>query len=319
MDRRAWFRSDDGAQVSPRGAEHDRTSPLSITWLAVRPEYVRPRKDNEPALLGVGWLLFGIGVHGADWLGRLGRSTWFTGLEPQPDDLDRGADARGHWAMPSLGGVADEGDLATEAEAFLANAQVPQAWCTAIAIPPRIGPAEIAMALGLVEALRSRRDPLGRRLTVVVTMDDASSSAEMLAGDLRDRGAFVIRGNAEMGGDHLHHYPLRATIRPRRGRLICVDLGDFLLTWRPGRSAVLHTIFGDLKVTPGSRGCAINILFDFDWDGSRFSREQIDRLAGELREQWLDTDGDVVFTTSDRLDERTGWIDLLVIEEATVP
>lgn len=319
VDRCAWFKSDDGAQCSSREAEHERTSPLSITWLAVRAEYVHPRGDNQPVLNGVQCLLFGIGTHGAAWLDRLGRSAWFVGLEPQPDDLNNRENTRGQWVMPSSGGVADDGNFATEVEAFLANTQLPQAWCAAIAVPSQIGPADIAIVLGLVEAVRARRDPMGRHLSVVVTMEDAGPSTEVLTKYLCDRGAFVIHGSAEASGDHLHHYPLRAAIPPREGRVICVDFCDFLFTWRPGRNAVLHTISGDLEVKPGSPGCAINILFDFDWGGPGFSLEEIDRLSGELREQWVDIDGDVVFTTADRLDERTGWIDLLVIEEATMP
>ena len=319
MDRRAWFRSDDGVQVSSREDDYEPAPLPGVTWLTIRPEYVRPRKDNQPALHGVFWLLFGIGKHGAAWLDRLGQSAWFAGLEPQPEDLDHGSHARGYWAMPTLGDIAHECDLATETEIFVVNARLPQAWCAAIAVSPRIGPAEIAMTLGLVEALQARRDPLGRRLTVVVTMENAGPLSEVLTRQLCDRGAFVIRGSAEASGDHLHHYPLRATINQREGRVICVDLGDLLLTWRPGRNAVLHTISCDLEVEPGSPGCAINILFDFDWDGPGFSLEEIDRLSGELCERWVTNDGDVVYTTANRLNERTRWIDLLVIEEATAP
>ena len=319
MNRSAWFRSDDGYRGSHAAAEPDRVSRSGLSWLAVRSEYARLVRDGVPALDGVGWLLFGTGAHGAGWLDRLSRSAWFAGLEPRPVDLEHGVDARGHWPMPDLDSIADEGDLATAAAAVFASAPLPPAWCAAVAVTPRIGTAEIATVLGLVEALRARRDPLGRRLTVVVTIDNEGPSAEALTRRLHDRGAFVIRGSADASGDHLHHYPLRATIQPREGRLICVDLGDFLLTWRPGRGAVLQTLSGNLAAKPGHQGCAVNILFQFDWNAPSFSLEQIDRLASALCEQRLSADGDAVFTTSDRLDGRTGTVDLLVIEEATAP
>ena len=35
---------------------------------------------------------------------------------------------------------------------------------------------------------------------------------------------------------------MRAPVQPRRGRLVCVDFADWLLTWRPGRVADLHAI-----------------------------------------------------------------------------
>jgi len=93
--------------------------------------------------------------------------------------------------------------------------------------------------VGLVGALRARRDPRGRKLTVAVTAKTASAA---LVHRLLDLGAFVIRAGSGAAGHHLHHFPLRAAIVPRAGRLICVDLADYLRTWRPGRVATLNVL-----------------------------------------------------------------------------
>jgi hypothetical protein len=135
---------------------------------------------------------------------------------------------------------------------------------------------------------------------------------------LRERGAFVVyNSDRTADSDHLHHFPLRATVRPRQGRLICVDLADYLHTWRPGRDGDLHVLpFGLDSCESVGRGCALNILFHFDPSAPGPTLDEVDHYASRYRELILESDGDVVFTTADRLDGRAGSLDLLVIQEA---
>ena len=164
---------------------------------------------------------------------------------------------------------------------------------------------------------------------MVVTVEDASGAAQnaVFVRRLLDCGAFVVRGSADPGaegGDHLHHFPLRAVVIPRRGRLVCVDLADYLLTWRPGRAADLHVLSSDLDAAeqalralqvPGrhSGGMrALNLGFQ-PAPGQKLS--EIDRFASRCCELLLAPDGDAVFTDTDRLDDRTGLVDLLVVHD----
>ena len=302
----------------------------SITWLSARPEYWPPLPGNGAPTWGVACLLFGIGVGGAGWLARLARSDWFAGLEPRAEDLAvAGGSARGSWATGSSGDAG--GHLATAAEAFFASAPLPSAWYATIAVPCGAEPAEQSAALGLVGALTTRRDPMGRPITVVVTVEavpgvvgDAAFTRQLL-----DRGAFVIRSGADPGtgdGDHLHHFPLRAVMIPRRGRLVCVDLADYLYTWRPGRAADLHVLSSDLDVAEqalhalplrcrgGAGGRALNLGFQ---PNPGQSLSEIDRFVSRCCELALPPNGDAVFTDTDRLDDRIGLVDLLVIRDAT--
>ena len=305
----------------PKKRQWDGVEPLDITWLSSRPEYWPPLGQGEPPH-GVACLLFGIGVGGAGWLARLARSGWFAGLEPRAEDLAASDVPCGSWAV-AAGAARNDGRIATEAEAFFASARLPSAWYAAVAVPRGAGPAELSAALGLVSALQTRRDPLGRRVSVVVTSEAAHVTADAFVRQLLDRGAFVVRAGIGAAGDHLHHFPLRAPMIPRRGRLICVDLADYLHTWRPGRIADLHVISSHLdaaqalrRVPVSTEGIrALNLGFHLGLGAQGNSLSQIDRLATLYRERFLGPDGDMVFTDTDRLDGRTDSTDLLVVHE----
>ena len=322
------------AATTPAGkaAEGRTDAAASVTWLSARPEYWPPQPGNGAPAWGVACLLFGVGARGAGWLARLARSDWFAGLEPQAEDLAvAGGVAHGDWASEASG---DEGHLAAAAEAFFASAPLPSAWYAAVAVPCGAGPAGQSAALGLVSALTERRDPLGRRITVVATVEAAPGAAQdaVFVRRLLGRGAFVVRGGADpgaAGGDHLHHFPLRAVLIPRRGRLVCVDLADYLLTWRPGRAADLHVLPSDLDAAEqalralplrgrGGEGVrALNLGFHLSPDVPGPSLSEIDRFASRCCELLQVPGGDAAFTDTHRLDGRTGSLDLLVIRDAT--
>lgn len=303
----------------------------SVAWLSARLEYWPPLPGDGVPTWSVACLLFGIGARGVDWLARLARSDWFAGLEPRAEDLVvAGGVARGDWASEASG---DEGHLAAAAETFFASAPLPSAWYATVAVPCGAEPAEQSAAFGLVGALKKRRDPLGRPITVVVTVEAGPGAARDAAFTRRllDHGAFVVRGGADpgaAGGDHLHHFPLRAVVIPRRGRLVCVDLADYLLTWRPGRAADLHVLSSNLDAAEqtlralplcgqGNEGVrALNLGFHLDPDGPGPSLPEIDRFASGCCELALPPNGDAVFTDTHRLDGRTGSVDLLVIHDA---
>ena len=310
-----------------RAAGHGTDVAASVTWLSARPEYWPPPGNGEP-VWGVACLLFGIGEGGARWLARLARSDWFAGLEPRTEDLAvAGGVARGGWASGASG---DEGHLATATEAFFASALLPSAWYATIAVPRGAGPAEQSAALGLVGALTERRDPLGRLITVVVTVEAVPGGTQdgAFTRRLLDRGAFVVCGGADLGatsGDHLHHFPLRAVVIPRRGRLVCVDLADYLLTWRAGRVADLHVLSSDLDAAeqamrtlplPGRRSDGVRALNLGFQPAPGQNLSEIDCFASRCCELLLAPDGNAVFTDTDRLDGRTGSVDLLVVHDA---
>ena len=278
---------------------------------------------------GVACLLFGVGTAGVGWLARLAYSGWFAGLEPRAEDLAAaGGLPHGGWAMPASRASADEGDLIAAAEAFFTSAPLPSAWYAAVAIPCGAGPDERSATLGLVGALRERNDPLGRKLTVVATIEAARDPVSALfVRRLLDCGAFVVRADPDApsaSGDHLHHFPLRAAVIPRQGQLICTDLADYLHTWRPGRVAHLHLVpfaGGDAelalcglplpKVGGGAR--ALNIGFHLDPCAQGRALTEIDRFATRCCELFLRLRGDTVFTNTDRLDGKVGSADLLII------
>lgn len=313
-----------------RVAGHETDAVARVTWLSARPEYWPPHSGNEAQVWGVACLLFGIGEGGARWLARLARSDWFAGLEPRAEDLAvAGGLARGDWAGEASG---DEGHLAAAAEAFFASAPLPSAWYAAVAVPCGAGPAERSAAIGLVGALTKRRDPLGRPITVVVTAEAVPGAAQDAAFTRRllDRGAFVVRGGADpgaIGGDHLHHFSLRAVMIPRRGRLVCVDLADYLLTWRPGRAADLHVVpFARGDAERALRGLplldqdsggvrALNLGFHLDPRAPGVSLVEIDRFVTRCCELLQVPDGNAVFTDTDRLDGAGGSVDLLVVRD----
>lgn len=92
-----------------------------------------------------------------------------------------------------------------------------------------------------------------------------------------------------------------------------MDLADYLLTWRSGRIATLYTLPFDAEpVVSSERGCALNILLSPDPDMPA-PLGQIDRYASRCADTLRQPDGDMVVTTADRLDGRTGLVDLLVI------
>ena len=263
---------------------------------------------------GVAGLLFGIGAAGTAWLARLARSGWFAGLEPRADDLAEGGTSRGGWAVPA-------GDGSHAVEALIASAALPRAWYASVAMPLKAGSGELSAALGLVAALRRRRDPLGRRLTVIVTVEATRIGGAAFVRRLLDRGAFVVRAGLGAAGDHLHHTPLRAQVQPRQGRLICVDFADYLHTWRAGRVADLHVI--PVDAAPALRGVpvpvsgvrALNLGFHLGSDPRADVLVQMDEFAELCRRRFLGPDGDMVFTNADRLDGEAGPTDLLVIHE----
>lgn len=168
---------------------------------------------------------------------------------------------------------------------------------------------------------------------MIVTIEaERTADASAFVRGLLDRGAFVVRARLGASGDHLHHFPLRAAILPRRGGLVCVDLSDHLACWRPGSAADLHVIpsgFDDatriLSRLPilGDAGVrrvrALNLHLHPDLDARSNLIVEIDRLATQCRELLLGPDGDMVFTTADRMDGVTGSADLLVIHDARVP
>jgi hypothetical protein len=302
---------------------------VDIAWLSTRSEHwPRPPNSGEP-LHGVSNLLFGVGTGGAGWLARLAHSSWFAGLEPQAEDLAiSGGAPCGRWAMPDARGARTDTDDDAQAEAFLASEPLPSAWHAAVAVPHGAGLAEQAAALGLVGALRTRRDPGGRALGVVVTVDASPCAAtDAYVRSLLDKGAFVVRPGVGAAGDHLHHLPVRTLTYPREGHLICVDFADYMYIWRPGRVADLHVIpfaRGDAGHAlrgvplPAERSVrALSIGFHLDPDAPGQGLVEIDRFATVCRELLLAPDGDVVFTDLERLDGVTGSVDLLLIHEGT--
>jgi len=322
------------------GASIAMTAP-DIRWIAARSEYW-PSADKNPASsgsndpkswFGVTCFAFGIGAAGADWIARLVRSAWFAGLEPRSEDLAvAGGVSAGCWTTP-VGSIGSKGPIVAEVEAFVARARFPNAPLATIAVPQSAGTRDLAVALGLVSALRKRRDARRCRTAVIVTVEAGiSPDASGFVRGLLDRGAFVVRAGLGASGDHLHHFPLRATILPRRGRLVCVDLADHLTCWRPGSAADLHVIpsgFDDAARVlsrlpiPDDVGVsstrALNLHLHPDLDARGTLIVEIDRLATHCRELFLGSDGNMVFTTADRMDGLTGSADLLVIHEARVP
>ena len=232
--------------------------------------------------------------------------------------------------MPANSGASEEESPGTAAEAFFTSAPLPRAWCAAAAIPRGVGPDEKSAALGLIGALRERSDPSGRKLTVVATIETSPDPlADPFVQLLLDRGAFVVRADPDAssaGGDHLHHFPLRAVVMPRRGQLIGVDLADYLHTWRPNRIADLHVVpfaggeadlalYGLPLPKAGGGVCALNIGFHLDPCAPGKPLEEIDRFSMRCRELFLPPDGNAVFTNTDRLDGTVGSADFLIIRD----
>lgn len=303
-------------------------APVGIAWLSTRSEHWPLARGQEP-FLGVAYLQFGVGSDGADWLARLAHSSWFAGLEPRAEDLafSDGMPC-GHWAMLDGQAARPGGRVAAETEAFFASEPLPKAWLAAVAVPRGAGLAGQAAALDLVGVLRARRDPGGRALGVVVTVEaEPSAVADAFVRSLLGKGAFVVRAGVGQGtgatGELLHHFPLRALTEPRQGQLVGVDFADYERVWRPGRVADLHVV----PFTGGDAGAALRevplpaegsvraltIGFHLDPDAPDQGLVEVDRFAATCCELLSTPDGNVVFTDMARLDGVTGSVDLLVV------
>ena len=133
-----------------------------------------------------------------------------------------------------------------------------------------------------------------------------------------------MRSGSGPGDDHLHHLPLRSAIYPRQGRLVCVDLADYLACWKPGTSAELHVLsltpdygHGAVDLLPRRDDRTLALSIDMHWDPAAAGNEllELDRLAAHCRERFLPDDGKFLFTTSDRLHGETGTVDIVVITQ----
>ena len=300
----------DAVGESPDGA-------LGISWIAARAFNeaawgTLPESWNAPDLSGIGGLLFAVGSEAEAWFGHLVASTWFSSYVPRADDLGPGEVKGGRLSVPPVG-RRGAGSL------YLPTA-LPVAYWAAVALPRDLGPTGRDGALGVVEALRRRRDPGGGALRVVVTLEDGAGD-EAFAARLAKLGAFVVRPGPGVPSSHLHHLPARILLHHRR--FICIDLVDTLLLWQPGREATLHCMPADpsgaaraLDAIPVPQGGALGIDLQFHHDldhlpdGVLFN---IDQVANDCTERLLRPDGDSLVTTASRLDGRTGTVDLLVI------
>jgi len=330
------------------GPAHDAAGDLrvaeqaSIAWISARPEYWPPIDgsgtldipDSPESGLGVACLVFGVGAGGADWINCLKRSDWFAGLEPRPEDLAVACGIpAGYWTVPVCR-AGHRGRIDDELEAFVAQTGFPNAPLATVAVPREAGPSDLAAALALVSALRQRRVARGCRVAVIVTVEAGlPSAASGFVREMLGRGAFVVQAGVGVSGDHIHHFPLRAAIMPRRGRrLVCVDLADHLACWMPGSPADLHALtsrFDEaarvLSYLPAlgdatsSQVRALNLHAHYDLDAPGNLLTELDQLATHCRGLFLGPKGDMVFTTADRLDGVTGSADLLVIHEPRRP
>ena len=311
------------------------TTAASISWISVRSEHwpaaippdAPPGWNAFEPVLGVACLVFGVGVSGSGWVARLAHSGWFAGLEPRPEDLT-GVDGEpaGCWRLPES--CAETGrDVAGAALAFFEHGSIPNVPLATVAVMPDAKQGDHAAALGLVAALRERRCGRGCRTAVVVTVEGSASPALLaLVRGLRGLGAFVVRPGMAAGGDHLHHFPLRAPMTPRGGRLVCVDLADHLACWPPGGVAALHVIPSAYDAAEqvfrrladaghaGSHGArAINLHMHLHADAPGSRLVKIDRLATLCGAFLLAPDGNMVFTDTERLDGTTATADLLIV------
>lgn len=325
-----------GDLACPCSAEAEAaTTAASISWMSARSEYwpdanqsvVLPGWNAFEPVLGVAYLVFGIGVSGSEWVTRLAHSGWFVGLEPRPEDMAAAdGEPAGCWCLPDS--CAETGyDVAGAALAFFKNVSIPNAPLATVAVMSDARQGDFAAALGLVAALRERRCERGCRTAVVVTFEGNASPALLaLVRGLRDLGAFVVRPGMAAEGDHLHHFPLRAAAIPRGGRLVCVDLADHLACWQPGGVADLHVIpsaydvaeqvfhrLSDARGADGQGARAINLHLHLDWNAPGSPLVEIDRLATSCKAFLLAPDGNIVFTNTERLDGTTATADLLLV------
>ena len=282
----------------------------TTSWLAMRPEpwfpcragpAVEARLDRPAPPLGVAILMFVVGPGAQDWSERLARSSWYSAIRPRPADLAGRGPARGTLPSPNW-------------------SRFPEARLATLALMDGASAADVDAAFGLVQALGKGVKDEGHRLRVVVTMGAAEPST---AADLRHLGATVIRGTAGMDPDHLHHFPVRAALRPPSGRLVCVDLADCLMCWPPGRIGDLHLIpfnAGSAKhalcgITVPQGLTTATVIAQGPHEGSDSDLSALDLLAGVCGEFLFGTNGvaPMLFTNGDRLDGATGTADLLLI------
>ena len=249
-------------------------------WLGLRPQYVVP---GLTPLYGICAVAVGLGRDGGAWLARLAQSSWFAGLELNAADLR------------AVGATASGGtwDATATTDAFLP----PQAPLITLAVD---NPALVdnAAAINLVCKLGA----LGR---VFVTMPREDGAAD-IARSLQAAGAFIVLGATDIPLDHLHHFPLRAAIRPRYGQLAGVDLADILTTCRHGKSATLLACQNlDAAAAIMARNSNNALIGYWHAKPAEWDLLQFDRCFGtEPRPH--------IYTTTERLDGVTGTVDLLM-------
>ena len=278
--------------------------------------------------MGITCLVIGIGIGGAGWIDRLVRSAWYAGLAPRSEDLAvAGGVATGCRTVPA-GTAGLTGYEDAQIAAFVAQARLPTAPLATIAVCRDAELQDKVATRALVSALRRRRNASGCRPMVVVTIEAGLTSHPTFVQELLRRGAFVLQAGHGAPVDHLHHFPLRAAIEPRSGRLVCADLADHLTTWMPGATADLHVIPSDfneavlalsrLEMAPGSfrRAGALNLHVHLDRAGAGGALANIDRLATHVQARVPGSNGNLVFTTTERMDGVTGSADLVVIHPA---
>ena len=296
----------------------------SISWMSARRENPSGR---EPLCIinGVMCLVFGVGPMGAEWITRLAQAEWFTGLEPQAEDLAvSGGIHTGSWTIPA----ANSGDwsgIGVEVKVFVERASLPSAILGTIAVPSGAGPQDLAIAVNLVGALRERRDSRGCRMTVVATVEAGLFATPELVRALQEQGAFVVQASPHASGDYLHHFPLRAPIPPPTGRMPCLDFADLLACWPPGGVSTLYVIssnsdkaaqnLSNLPTTEiGRRRIRfLNLVVHSYLDDPNENLLWLDRLADCCLESFPECDW--LYTIGTRMDGVTGTADLLLIFE----
>ncbi len=144
-----------------------------------------------------------------------------------------------------------------------------------------------------------------------------------MAAALAAEGAFVIEGNAGIPAWHLHHFPLRAAIPPRAGRVICADLADHLVTWLPDRRSRLHSVPREadaaerhLRRAMGTGGFEAATLLNLHrlQCGRQPGRlAGLDALAGRMAGLFDALPAGWVFTAAEPMDEPGKRADLLLL------
>lgn len=275
-------------------------------WVAVRQGDPMPAGADVRFLCGPACLAVGLGPNGATWLDDLRRSSWFQRLARTP-------------AVLSTAGVKETGRVPA-ARLALSAGLLPDAPMVAMAIDRNGSSVEHAAGLALVRALRRHRDRNRTRRTVVVTLGHGRAD---LADRFADAGAFVVEGAPGVPASHLHHFPLRAAIFPAAGRVICADLADHLVTWRPGTCSRLNLLpieadiagrhllrmVQDGRVGAGSRLLNLHVL----------SVERAANLLTQMDDLWQRSASVLgehrpasILTNTEPLTNLVGWADLLL-------